>query len=153
MLLVFQRLAYRADASVHHVAGRDDVHTRGGLHQGLLDEDFDGGLVQHVAGGVDHAILPVAGIRVEGDVGEHAEFGSAFSSPTTRGIRPSGLAASMPSGVLRAGSMAGNSDGTRDAQLDALLGHGQQRVERVAHHARQRGHGLLYALPSVTKTG
>ncbi|CFN73067.1 Uncharacterised protein [Bordetella pertussis] len=35
-----------------------------------------------------------------------------FSSPTTRGIRPSGLAASMPSGVLRAGSMAGNSDST-----------------------------------------
>src|SRR5690606_29786084 len=26
-----------------------------------------------------------------------------------------------------------------------LLGHRQQRVERVAHHAGQRGHGLLYA--------
>jgi hypothetical protein len=71
----FQRLADHADASIHHVGRRDHVGSRVGVRQGLLDQDFDGGVIGDVALFVEQPILAVAGVRVERDVGDDAEFG------------------------------------------------------------------------------
>ena len=77
--LAFQRAADRADAPVHHVAGRDDVHARLGLRQRLPHQHLDGLVVQDVAGLVEQAVLAVAGERVQRDVGHHAQLGEALS--------------------------------------------------------------------------
>ena len=60
----FQRLAHRADAAIHHVAGRDDVRARCGMRQGLLHELGDGGVVEDVAAFIEQAVLAVAGVGV-----------------------------------------------------------------------------------------
>ena len=76
--LRFQRRADRADAAVHHVAGRHDVDAGLGLRQRLLHQHLDGLVVQDVAGVVEQAVLAVAGEGVQRHVGHHAELGKAL---------------------------------------------------------------------------
>ena len=73
-----ERGAQRADAPVHHVRRRDHVDARVGVAKRLLDERGDRLVVEHVAGGVDQAVLAVAGVRIERDVGDDAELGKAL---------------------------------------------------------------------------
>jgi hypothetical protein len=65
------------------------------VHQRLPGEHLERFVVEHVAGGVvgvDQAVLSVAGVGVEGDVGNHAQFRELlFQRRTTRGTRPFGL--------------------------------------------------------------
>ena len=73
-----QRCADGGNAAVHHVAGRDDVHTGFGLGQRLLDQ-CQGGLVIHdVAGFIGQAILAVGGERVQRHIGHHAQLGKVL---------------------------------------------------------------------------
>ena len=72
-----ERAAQRADAAVHHVGRRDHVDARRGVAERLLDQRLDRLVVHHVAGRVDQAVLPVARVRIERDVGDHAELGEA----------------------------------------------------------------------------
>ena len=74
----FQGGADGANAPVHHVAGRDDVHAGFGLRQRLLGQHGHGLVVQDVAGVVEQAVLAVAGEGVERHVGHDAEFREAF---------------------------------------------------------------------------
>ena len=67
-----ERLADRADAAVHHVGGRDDVGAGLGLDQRLQDELLDGGVVDDLVAGHD-AVMAVAGVGVERDVGDDAD--------------------------------------------------------------------------------
>ena len=68
-----ERRADRADAAVHHVGRRDDVAAGLGLHQRLLDQHRDRLVVDDDA--VAHqAVVAVAGIGIERDVAEHADF-------------------------------------------------------------------------------
>mgnify|MGYP003349818222 CR=1 FL=1 len=76
--LLVEALADGADAAVHHVGGRDDVAARFGLHQRLLDQQWRGLIVQHIAIRIDHAVLSVTGERIEGDIGEYAQLGEAL---------------------------------------------------------------------------
>jgi hypothetical protein len=62
-----------ADPSVHHVAGRHDVHAGLRLGQRLLDQHFHGFVVQDVAGVVQQAVLAVAGEGVQRHIGHHAQ--------------------------------------------------------------------------------
>ncbi len=71
----FERLADRADAPVHHVGRRDDVDAGLGVRQRLLDQRLQGRVVGDVAVGVEQAVLAVAGVGIERDVGDHAELG------------------------------------------------------------------------------
>ena len=93
----FERVADRADAAVHHVRRRDDVGAGLGVRQRLLDQRLDGLVVDHVAGVVDQAVLAVRGVRIERDVGDHAELGKALPSAraprAARGRRDSTLRA------------------------------------------------------------
>ena len=61
------------DAPVHHVGGRDDVGAGLGLEQRLADQERDG-LVVEDALALHHAVMAVAGIGVEGDVGDDADL-------------------------------------------------------------------------------
>jgi hypothetical protein len=70
-------LADRADAAVHHVAGRDDVDAGLGLHQRLLRQHGHGLVVEDVAGVVEQAVLAVAGEGVQRHVGEQAQLGES----------------------------------------------------------------------------
>ena len=70
---VFQRRADGADAAVHHVAGRDDVHAGLGLRQRLADQHLHGLVVEDVAGFVEQAVLAVAGEGVQRHVGHDAQ--------------------------------------------------------------------------------
>ena len=69
-----QRRAQRADAAVHHVGGREDVAAGRGLHQALLDQPLDGGVVEDAAA-LDHAVVAVLGERIERHVAHHAHLG------------------------------------------------------------------------------
>ncbi len=61
--------AYGAHPPVHHVRGGHHIRPGPGMGQGLLHQDRDRLVVEHIAGGIDEAILAVGGEGVEGDVG------------------------------------------------------------------------------------
>jgi hypothetical protein len=44
------------------------------LVERLADQHLDRGVVQHIAGRIDQAVLPVAGIGIERNIGEHAHI-------------------------------------------------------------------------------
>jgi hypothetical protein len=90
--------------------GAHDVGTRRRLRARLLHERLDGRVVQHVAGGIDEAVLSVRRVGIERDVGDDAEPGSAFlSARTARCTSPSAFQASRPSSLFAAGSGTGKS--------------------------------------------
>ena len=64
----FQRLADRADAPIHHVAGGHDVDPGLGLHQRLLHQHAGGLVIQDIAlflgARIGNTVLAVAGERV-----------------------------------------------------------------------------------------
>ena len=65
------------DAAIHHVGRGNDVRPRLRMQQGLSGKDFECLVVQYVTArviGVDQPILPVAGVGIERDVGDHPEF-------------------------------------------------------------------------------
>ena len=72
MPLVFQSVTDRADPPIHHVGRSDDVRSRFRLVERLADQHFDRGIVENVAGIVQQPVLPVRGIGIECDIGQHA---------------------------------------------------------------------------------
>ena len=64
-----------ADPAVHHVAGSHDVSSRFGVTQGLGAEQAHGFIVEDGAIGRDQAVVTIAVVRIEGDVGDDGEFG------------------------------------------------------------------------------
>ena len=152
--LRFERGADRADAAVHHVAGRDDVDAGLGLHQRLLRQHGHGVVVDDVAAVVEQAVLAVAGEGVERDVGEHARVrGSASSArapraaPGRRGWWLRGR---------RASSAPARSPGTAPSPArpaPRIPRPRRQPVEAAPLHAGHAGHVLRLPLPSSTNTG
>ncbi len=74
---------------------------------------------------------------------------SFFRRPHHARDQAVGVGASLPSGVFRLGSMAGNSAMYGDAQGHAFLGHGQQQIQRQALHAGHGGHGFAAVVAFV----
>jgi hypothetical protein len=124
-----------------------------GLHQRLLDQHFDGLVVQDVAGVVEQAVLAVAGERVERHVGHHAQLREfLLQRRTTRGtsLRDSRLRG-------RRASSARIDDREqrqhRDAQGHALLRHRQQQVEAERSTPGMEATAWRLRSPSSTNTG
>src|SRR5208282_5945408 len=73
-----ERVADRADPPVHHVGGRDDVGAGARLVQGLAHEGLDRLVIENAnlasRALADEAVVTVARIRIEGDVGDQAEL-------------------------------------------------------------------------------
>ena len=67
--------ADRGDAAVHHVRRGDDVGAGRRLDQRLLGQDGDRLVVEDIAIVVGQAVMAVAGVGIERDVGQHADLG------------------------------------------------------------------------------
>src|SRR5437868_5315356 len=80
----FERPADCSDATVHHVGRSHDVRAGIGLDQGLIDQDADGVVVDDIAEFVDQPIMAMHGIRIEGDVGQHADLGDRIPDRADR---------------------------------------------------------------------
>ena len=61
------------DAAVHHVAWGDDVCSGAGVGEGLVAEDGDGFVIEDGSVGGDEAVVAVAVVGVESDVGDDGE--------------------------------------------------------------------------------
>ena len=66
-----------ADAAVHHVGGGDDVGTGAGLVERLADQYVDRRIVEDAAVVAEQAVVAMAGVGIERNVGEHADLGTA----------------------------------------------------------------------------
>ena len=142
-LFAFEHLADRADAAVHHVRRRDDIHARFSLRARLLDEDLARFVVLHVAFFVEHAILAVARVRIERDVRQHAEHREVLlqlahgARNETFGIRGFAAIRSLERRLDRRKQRQ-----HRHAQFHALLGDFHQQIDGRALDAGHRRHGL-----------
>ena len=84
--------------------------------------------------------MSVRRVRVERDVGNYAELGKRFfTAATVRGTSPFGFVASRPSAVFRSRFDHRKNRERRNAELHALLGVRQQRVDRIAVDPGHRG--------------
>jgi len=68
-----QRLADGLDPAVHHVRGRHDIGAGVGVDEGLLGQPLKAGVIENAAV-LDHAVVPVVGVAVQGHVGDHADL-------------------------------------------------------------------------------
>src|SRR5690606_2341774 len=72
--LRLERRADRPNTPVHHIARCNDIGPRTGLIKRLIDKCRNWFVVGDIAGIVEQAVLPVARIGVERDVGQHADI-------------------------------------------------------------------------------
>ena len=87
----------------------------------------------------EQAVLAVAGVRVERDVGDHAQLGELlFSARMARHTGCRGSVASRPSSRLQLRRRHRKQRHRRDAQLDRLSATGQQQVDRQPLDAGHR---------------
>ena len=136
-------MANRTNAPVHHVAGGDHVHARRRLHQGLLHQDLDGGLVHDVTRVVQQTILAVAGEGVERHIGHDAQLRKVlFQFTHHSGYQALGVLGFAADGVFERRADDREQGHHRDAQFHAVLGHGQQQIHRQTLYAGHGGHSL-----------
>ena len=106
----------------------------------LLRQHFDGFVVDHIAAVVDQAVLAVASVGVERDIGHHAEFGEILlqcgDHARHEAVRVVGLACIQ---ALQWRIDHRKDRHHRNTQLDALLSILEQQVQGFALHPR---HGL-----------
>ena len=127
--------------------GRHHIDTGFRVTKRLLHERGDGDVVRDITGVVEQAVLSVARVRVERDVGDHAELGKPFLDGA-HGSRDEALGMPCGGGVQRLEFRRDHRkqrDG-RNAQRHALLGIAQQEVDALARDSRQRWHRLLAVL-------
>ncbi len=74
MTRLLERLADRSDPAIHHVGWSDDVGAGLSLDERLLGQHLHGVVVDHLARRIGEAVVPVAGVRVERDVGQHSDL-------------------------------------------------------------------------------
>ena len=144
--LPVERAANGADAPIHHVGGGDDVAARARLVQRLADENLDGFVVDDLV--ADHqAVLPVAGVGVERNVGHHPDFGD-FGDDGAHGtadeiVLVQGLAAGL---VAKARVSVGKQGKRGNAQIARLHGGAHRLVNGQALNARHGADRLALAL-------
>ena len=68
-----QRLSDGLDATVHHVRGGDHIGPGMGVDEGLFGQPFETGVIEDAAV-LDHAVVAVVGVAVQGDVGDDAHL-------------------------------------------------------------------------------
>ena len=82
----FQRGADLADAAIHHVARCDDIGAGAGMRQRLLHQRLHRLVVHDVAALVDQSVLPVAGVRIQRDIGDDAQRGKTLLQRAHRAL-------------------------------------------------------------------
>jgi len=134
---VLQRLADRADAAVHHVAGREDVGAGRGMGQRLPHQRLDGGVIEDVAVRIDQPVLAVGGVGVQGLVGHHSQLGEARFQRADR-TRHDPVLVPGDAAVGGLGRRVRHAEQVqhRHPQFQRLLAHPQQLVDRQPFHPR-----------------
>jgi hypothetical protein len=115
----------------------------------LAGQSDDCRIVGHIAGLVEQAVLAVAGVRVERDVGHDSQRRKAgLQSPD--GARYQALRIPGRFRVQRFESRLDDREQRhrRNAQRDTALGIAEQQVDTLARYAGQRRH-LLFAIAAV----
>ena len=128
-----------ADAAVHHVRWRHDVHARLGLYQRLLTQQRQRLVIQNIAAFVDQAVLTMAGVGVQGHVRHHAQLREArLQCPHGTGHQAFRIGGQT---AVRGLQIAGNGRKQRhdrNPALHALFGNLQKLLDGVAMNARHR---------------
>ena len=143
MVAGVQRAPEGAHAPVHHVGRRDHIGAGLCVSKRLLLQDGNRFVVQHITRRVDEAVLPMAGVGVERDVGDDAH------------LRKAGLHFANASGhqafriecFLGTERLAGSLDDREkrdrgNPEGECLLYDREERVDRPAAHAGHGGHRL-----------
>ena len=128
-----------ADAAVHHVRWRHDVHAGLGLHQRLLAQQRQGLVIQHIAAFVDQAVLAMAGVRVQGHVRHHAQLREArLQRPHGAGHQAFRIGGQTAVWRLQIAGNGRKQRHDRNSALHALFGNLQKLFDGVAMHAGHR---------------
>ncbi len=140
--LAVECCANRADAPVHHVGGRYDVYTGRSADQRLAFQHGDGFVVQHISGGINDAVLAVRGVRIQRDIGDHAQLRKTFFQ---RGHcarhQTFGIDGFAPVRCFQCAFNRRKQRNCRNPGLETAVGMAQQLVDGVALHPRHRIHG------------
>ena len=146
---LFQRATDRGNTAVHHVRRRDDIRPGGGLVQALPDQHFDGFIVDDIAFAVDQAVLPVAGIRIERDIGQHADVIAAgvLDRADRAAHQVIGIERLAPVMAAAIGLRVGKQRQRRDARGHRQLRLLRNTIDRPARHAGQRADRHLLIVP------
>ena len=149
MTRALQRLPDRADAPVHHVRRRDHVRPRRRLVERLPDQHLGGVVVEHVTVVIDQPVLPVAGIRIERDVGQDADIAAARILDRTHRTAHQviGVERFLAAFAAQVALRVGEQRDARDAGRDRVLGALGNQIDRPAGHARQRADRVLDPRP------
>ena len=142
-----QCLANGTNSAVHHVAGGDHVDPGLGLRQRLLHQYGGGFVVQDIPRFVQQAVLAVAGEGVQGHIGHHTQLGKAFFQFAHHlGHKAIGVHGFSSGGVFQRGINHREQGHHRNAQLDAVFGHRQKKVQAQAFDTRHGANGLALVL-------
>ena len=126
-----------------------------GEHGGVVGEDVDGVVVGDVAVGVEHAVMAVAGVGIERDVGDEKRFGRGLLDLADGGEEPVlGNGGVLAAGVLEAGVDLGKERDGLDAERGEFLHLGDGVAQVEARLSGQRGGSSSgRPLPSLRKSG
>ena len=136
-----------ADAAVHHVARRHDVHTGPGLGQRLLHQHRHGFIIHDVAAlgrvGVQQPVLAVAGEGVQRHVGHDAQLGvGVFQGPHHARHKAVRVQRFTPIRCFERRVNHREQRHHRNTQRHAVGGYRQQQVQAQALYAGHGAHRL-----------
>ena len=148
--LSIERRSDRTDPPVHHVGGSGDVAARFGLHNRLAAQNVERLVVGHVAV-ADDAVLSVARIGVEGDIGEKSHVVPECLLQTSQSLTHEVVRVQRLFGqrCLLAGVGRREDRDRRDAEFDGMPDGIDDRIEGIADdpgHRRDRHFGLRPAV-------
>ncbi len=143
-----QRDADCPHAAVHHVRWRNDVRARRNLVERLIDQHRHRVVIGYIAGGVEQAVLAVAGVGVERDIGEYADIRTAglanrFDRAAYQIV---GVERFLAAVAAQLSLRVGEQRHAGDAERDGFLGASRDPVDRPARDAGQAGDRLLHPL-------
>jgi hypothetical protein len=142
-----ERVADAADASVHHVRGRDDVDPGLGLRQRLAHQGVERRIVDDLLAHHD-PVMAVRGVRVERDVADHADAGDGGFDRADRPVHEVfGVPGLLPARALALGRGEREQRDGRYAELGRSAHCVGQSVDAEPLHPGHRGHRLGHVVP------
>lgn len=119
--------------------GGNDVGARLSMNHCLFGQYGYGLIVHDIATCVDQTVLAMAGVRVERNIRDDAQFGeAAFQCGNGARYQPVRVECFFSAQCFQIGAYYREQCQCGDTQLHAFFGHGEQQVERQPLNA---GHG------------
>ena len=139
---VIKGFADGTNASVHHVAGADQIRTRLGLNHRLFAELLNRFVIEHNAVVANDPVMTVAGVGIQSDVGHDRHLRqSLFDLSDGTGDQAIGVEAFGPILAFEALCHFGEQHDAADAQLPGPLhftGEGLQAPAARPRHGTNR---------------